>query len=144
MLEPDFIKLIKEDIKKLDVLIDTQPLYPRENHLSIIESITQRVNSLNTLKQAHIGFQKGLWVQVFDVQVNPFYAKIKGSVPNHPDMVTLEGVVAKDHEGNLYQRSFDIKKCLPVSVELGHMLEYENGLNKYKFEEHEYVKGEEK
>lgn len=117
---------ITKDLGTIKEIVDTGRKYPVESIKTIQERILYNSEIVLSKKEVAVGE----WVQVFSGGREPFYAKV-----NHiykDGYATLEGIYNYDKEDSnkKVSNSFPLDVILPVSEEIGRLLEYCNNNNK--------------
>jgi hypothetical protein len=120
-------KQINEDLEKIKNIVENGIRYPFEN----IEAIQERIKVNSNIALSKKEVSVGEWCQVHIPSAGePFYAKVKHISKDR--FGVLEGIYNYEGE-DLQQRrhnSFPLDWFLPISEELGRLLEYANGNNK--------------
>lgn len=137
--EDKLLTNISQELDSLRSLITINPLYPKRSAEDILDSVKKKIIVLNNYRHDNKELAPGDWVQVFVETAKPFYAKLKDFVPGEPGFTTLEGVYGtKDNKP--IQQTFPLQSCIPVPLETARHLEFANGLNSMKLEEHIHVR----
>ena len=126
---------IERDMKVLQILIDKDPLYPIEDVDVLLERLKTNIHVVQDHHDHTTESPIGMWVQVHEKSNKPYYGKVEG-IPE-VGFFTLEGLYATQ-EGKLVQRAIRQDMCLAVSRDVARALEFANGMNSMKVQDHLY------
>ena len=125
-MKEKLLEQITSDLAKIKDMVDDGIKYSYES----IEDIQKRVAYNSQLVLSKQIVEVGEWAQIHSGGREPFYAKISNI--SKDGFAVLEGIY--NYEGkDLDKRrpnSFPLDVILPVSEELGRLLEFSNGNNK--------------
>ena len=119
------LEQIDKDLNQIKKIVEEGIKYPFES----IKDIQKRINVNSQVALNKNKISVGEWSQVFSQDQEPFYAKVKHI--SKDGFVTLVGIF--NYSGENFQdrvyNSFPLDNILPVSEEIGSLLEYCNKNN---------------